>query len=136
MSYIIRVVSKAAKESTSEVSGSGKFLVQSGDKIQILSDGAGIFSFAGSSSKGIKNLIAVKKGNDLQIMLENGDIITLTNFYAFKDVASIQVADANGEDQILLSSDTPVTQMADGSFLPTPRVKSLHCCRCLQKTHL
>ena len=117
MNYSIKIVTKENKENTSEINGSGKVLVRGGDKVQIVSDGVGVFSLAGSNPKSIGNLIAIKKGNDLQIMLENGDIITLTNFYAYEDTASIQVVDANGDDQTLLSSDTPLTEMADGSFL-------------------
>ncbi|MGY9053590.1 MAG: hypothetical protein ACKVH9_08545, partial [Rhodobacterales bacterium] len=117
MNYSIKIVSKANKENTKEINGTGKVQIHSGDKIQILSDGAGVFSVVGNKSNNTGNLIAVKKGNDLQIMLENGDIITLTNFYAYENSATIQVVDANGEEQTLLSSDTPVVEIADGSFI-------------------
>ena len=85
MNYSIKVISNNSQENITEINGSGKITVHSADKIQILSNDSGILSFFGSKTKDIENLIAIKNGNNLEIILENGDVITFTNFYNYKN---------------------------------------------------
>lgn len=117
MSYSIKVVNKNNQENITEINGSGKISVHSADKIQILSNDSGILSFFGSKSKDIENLIAIKNGNNLVIMLENGDVITLANFYNYKNATSVEFVDGDGQVHTLLSTDSSSIDMGNGSFL-------------------
>jgi len=103
MNYSIKVISKDGQTKTTEINGSGKIAVSSADQIQLLAAG--------------KNLIAIKKGKDLQIILENGDVLTFTDFYNSAAAASLDFVDAGGATRTLLSTDTTMTEMSDGTFL-------------------
>jgi len=75
MKYSIKVISKNGQSKIIEINGSGKLAVKESDKIQILeNDSAGILSLFGSKSENTSNLIALKKGKDLEVLLENGDV--------------------------------------------------------------
>ena len=44
----------------------------------------------------IAAVIAIKNGNNLEIILENGDVLTFTNFYNYKNATSIEFVDGDG----------------------------------------
>ena len=118
MNYSIKVVSKNSQENITEINGSGKVAVHSADKIQILANNdSGILSLFGSKSQNTENLIAVKSGNNLEIILENGDVLTFVNFYNFKNATSIEFVDGDGKVHTLLSTDSSMIDMGNGSFL-------------------
>ena len=76
MSYSIKVINKNIEKIT-EINGSGKIAVHSADKIQVLTNESGILSIIGINSQNTENLIAIKNGKNLEIILESGDILTL-----------------------------------------------------------
>ena len=118
MNYSIKVVSKNNQENITEINGSSKIAVHSADKIQILAnDSGGILSFFGSKSQNTENLIAIKNGKNLEIILENGDVLTFTDFYNYKNATSIEFVDGDDKVHTLLSTDSTVADMGDGSFL-------------------
>jgi VCBS repeat-containing protein len=117
MNYSIKVTTKDNEVKTIEINGSSKVAVHSADKIQILGNESGVLSFFGSKSQNIENLIAVKNGNNLEIILENGDILTFTNFYSFKNATSIEFVDGDDNVHTLLSTDSTMADMGGDSFL-------------------
>ena len=118
MNYSIKVISKNSQENITEINGSGKVAVHSADKIQILANNdSGILSLFGSKSQNTENLIAVKSGNNLEIILENGDVLTFVNFYNFKNATSIEFVDGDDKIHTLLSTDSTMADMGEDSFL-------------------
>ena len=118
MKYSIKVVSKSGQENITEINGSSKVAVKSADQIQILlEDSSGILSFFGSKSSNTENLIAVKNGKNLEIILENGDVLTFTNFYNYAAATSILFFDGDGNVHTLRSTDTTMSDLGDGTFL-------------------
>ena len=118
MNHSIKVISKNSQENIIEINGSGKVAVHSADKIQILANNdSGILSLFGSKSQNTENLIAVKSGNNLEIILENGDVLTFVNFYNFKNATSIEFVDGDDKIHTLLSTDSTMADMGEDSFL-------------------
>ena len=78
MNYSIKVININSEEKITEINGSGKIAVHSADKVQILANESGIFSFFSGKSQNTENLIAIRNGKNLEIILENGDVF---NFY-------------------------------------------------------
>ena len=83
MNYSIKVKSQEGQEKITEFNGSGKIVINSADQINF------------SSSGKYENMIVLRKGNDLEIHLENGDVLTFTNFYSYADATSILFSDGD-----------------------------------------
>jgi len=105
MNYSIKVKSQDGQEKITEINGSGKVAVNSADQINF------------SSSAKYENMIILRKGKDLKILLENGDVLTFTDFYNSAVASSLEFVDADGGSRTILSTDTSMTLMGDGSFL-------------------
>ena len=105
MNYSIKVKSQEGQEKITEFNGSGKIVINSADQINF------------SSSGKYENMIVLRKGNDLEIHLENGDVLTFTNFYSYADATSILFSDGDGVAHTLLSTDTSMSDLGDGTFL-------------------
>ena len=117
MTYSVKVINKAKQENIIEVNGPARIIVYPGDNFDLLSNASGIASFYGGKSKLAENLIAIKKGENLDVILESGDIITFERFYNFNNLASVEFVNDEGQVQTLLSTDSPTVEISYETFL-------------------
>ena len=83
MAYQIQVKDKGGNSRLIEANESQKINIHSEDTIQISANKSGIFGFFQEKSTNIDNLIVIRNGKNLEIILENGDVLTFINFYHF-----------------------------------------------------
>ena len=98
----IQIINKQGVLRTLEVPVSKKIDIKSGDKIQISASDNGIFDF---SVLTIANLIVLKSGKNLELFFENGDVLTLTNFYNYKNATTLEFINIDNEVQSISSTD-------------------------------
>ncbi|MFT5224334.1 MAG: hypothetical protein ACI8XX_000076, partial [Polaribacter sp.] len=107
MKYLIEVISKNGDWKFVEIDQSGRVnvKVKANDKIKILLD------------KGMDNYIALKSGDNLEIILENKEALILTGFYSYKNAISVEFTDASGKTLLLSSLNDTLFDLENGSFL-------------------
>ncbi|MFT5453503.1 MAG: hypothetical protein ACI9N9_003015, partial [Enterobacterales bacterium] len=105
MKYLVEVISKNGDSKVIEINQSGRVKVRANDKIKILVD------------KVMDNFIALKSGNNLEIILENNEALILTGFYSYKNAISVEFTDASGKTLLLSSLDDTIFDLENGSFL-------------------